>query len=820
MTTTSYSTVQPIVVAYSYEYVDPINLTEYISAVAVQRSLFDSFADSVSITLEGPEIGEVLSPGDWIQVDLCRTMDLDWAEHYFFGRIGQISFSSVPLGDSSGITTTVSISATTWAQVFETYVTDMRRWVLLKARELGGDSRIPEPIAAEQQRAVEQGLLADAAGRIPTLASLIRELGEASVTDPTARSKTVTPTPMAAVQLYMEMYVRFGGSLRQSFLMPLSWGKGKSIPLHTCIAKLNRSRRDGGLSRLSPKTNPQDDDKNLARSFVESGWYQSSRVTPESSAWLKYYDWDSWFESLPYYPIAKSVMTDAMALDQTRPVITGMMEWSDPGFCELVFGVAEQIEVPTGLLDGFVKCHDDIVLSRNFLPSVSLRPIPHPVYRVSAPGDETTVRYGDAGEALVKADASGYEKCTKFLLDVGSIEALDLQKNTADLRCYWMVKPEGVLFGSGGVTQFDDAAIGRATGWKIPLWDSYATNVYGLNPEEPSTKYVFTDLGGGRSQALWAVLTQKTYLSYAWTIKALDLLTGTITMPLLDHNLPRPGDVGFVVGGSIFGSGRQIEPETLGQLRATDGVPDNFDPGGLTGQRPSEFQPLNVGDFFGALAQQFQYKGERAFAFYVEEVQISVSTSSDSSVSTGMVSVSFSHGQMVSLSAEWASRGMWSTFGAPYKRFVDYSEVQIEPTFWLPYYMDVGALSREALREIKSSAGVRGDKGIRDAIKRSGSFTTSSDVGLDDQDETGVVVRGMSTAPSTSSGVPSAPSVAQTVAQANYRYPTPISSKRLNRMLKKLLKRRIRKMSKQQRKDLQTELKANRVLFEQQGGGS
>lgn len=757
MSSTTYRTIQPVVIVYSYAWKEPVNLSEYIGSVHFTRSIAASHEDTAQLQINGADLAELLSPGDWVQIDLYESSDFDWVEHHFFGRIERIGHTSMSLEtQSTGITTNSLITVSTWGNVLTEFVSEFKRWMLLKIRDRNLKSEISANVPED---------LFLAGNDIPTLHSLVQQL-QTVVGKDGARSSAM-PTPIAAVQLYMELFVRFGGVLRQRFLMPASWGDGKVSPLHEFIAKLNIGRVGGGSEKLLVNQSENDKLVNFARKFSDSGWYKTDpHYDAKKSAWYHYFDWRSYFDKCPYYPIARAAMDDLATMDQTRPVFTGMKDWSDPGFNELYFGLAEHVFSPGARQSPLVHTHDGVELAREFLPSVTFRPLPHPVYR-SETREALPPQRGGSGNLMVKADSTGYDNAMKFIMDVGVLDSFDGARSMDAYRSYWMVKPEGILFGSGGDTQKDDAAIGAASNWRMPILDDHAMNVHGMVPEETYTRYTFGDPGTGSPKAIWSVLTKKTYLSYAWTIRGLDLYEGTFTFPLISHNIPRPGDVGILVGQPIA-SGRQVNASTLGSIR---GIGD----GDLTRDGRTKIN---------SLMEQLGNNGDQAFSIYVESVDCTANADTSSSASSGQVTITYSHGQIITLKAPWKAKGMASQFGTLYKRFLKYREVKIDPTWWLPWKFDIGGQQKQVDAELAEAGGILlgGDEGLARAV----SLIDRPDHEYGGGDPREEVARSFS----------EPPNVPDMDLLNTYEYVTAASIKKENRRITKLMGRSRRRLEK------------------------
>jgi hypothetical protein len=722
----SYATITPGVFAYSYEWKEPINLTDYVVGVTGSLSIVGSTQDRISITMKGAIDSELLSLMDWIQLTFYSEASNPPA-HIFFGRISSISHGSAPMS-ATGIMTTTTITAVTWAAFMLSTATEHRRWLPLYLRGQYKDA----PTVSTWSHAEGLSIGTDDSivklEDVPTLATLMVALDE-KLRD--GGRQGLIPDPMTAVQLWAEMWIRFGGPLRQEFEMPVSFADGKSYPLHNFVAKVNRTKLKGDQTRKGIPLDTAKDGKgeqdtefdrkmNLSRPFAES-WYkeEDDDRTRKKSAWVEFFDWGSYWRDCEYYTPGRCMMKDAIRWGHEKPLWGGMHDYSDPGFTELFCSLIEHAEIPKSGLSGEAEAHDGLMFDRDFLPTIVFRPMPHPTYPLDR---EVKPIENDFGTSITEADATGYKLCNKLMLDVNSLVGLNMNQNGTDLRTSWVVKPEAALLGDKGAA-FEDGFITAATGYKIPLYDEKAMDVYGWLPQESQTKYWMLppdpDLAlrpdEMRPKEAFDVLVLKTYLQHAWTIRALDTYQGEIRFKAFNHDIPRPGDVGFLVGQPLT-PGRLVIPGNEFPLIQADESAPNVGTQAQTRAAVHSMASVLNGD------------NNYAFSFYVEGVGFSVTTSEESATHETVVTVSFSHGQLITLgSEETDANGQRKTKdilkGKPYKRFVDYSEVGIDPKWWLPYTFDITAELKRIVqrRNTESREAMLSDQltsEIGDAVKK------------------------------------------------------------------------------------------------------
>lgn len=640
----SQQTIAPRVIVYSHRYAAPIDLTPICAAVQAGSSTTSSTTSSATVRmLRSPE-AYLVEKGDWIQID--ATDQQGRYEHLFFGQIKQDAHSSSVLGEGGGARVTPTLMAVTWGAVFQAFVRDVRLALQLFGRDLAAQG---------------EGLAGLAPGKLPTLAMLAMLLGH---------DDGFTVQPQRALSIVMQFLARYGGTMRQEFWLPASFANGSAIPLHWLICKLNRVRLDGsqvplvvdnaGLSSLKYNPGaaynyaPDDEDFNVALRMA-----QSLRLEDDTaeSAW-QLVDWAKYFDACKYYQSGYDFLNEAVEWEDSADCWTLMQEMGDLPWCELRCQLVEKIEQAP--LTGIFRAHNGAEFHRNFLLSVSFKPIPHPSYKPVA-ASELPPRSDQAGGLLVEADTTGYDLCPKFVVNANAVTGFDFRRAVDDVFSYWMTLPRSALWAG---EQYDPIGFASQTNWVIPIINNAVMSKFGHRPNETQTRFFFGKAG---ATALTPYLVRKTLLQYAWTNRAGGIGRGGFNLPMFSACVPRAGDVA-ILRGNVTGSSETLDRDPAGQLAGRQAI------GGQT-----SLQTAVEGKGAGQML---------ALSVYAEQTTWTMQVSAETGVWQGSTFVAYSHGQDVEVLSDMDPIVF---AGMPYHRGMSWDELRLSVRYWLPWLWDVGA---------------------------------------------------------------------------------------------------------------------------------
>ena len=614
------TTLKPRVIAYSYEFSDPLNMTPYCTSIQVTQSIQGSTNDVATFEMVESQAGLWLTAGDWVQFDLATGVD-GQHEHLFFGWVTGIDSSNSVLGRGGGTDQMVTVSVVTWAHALEIFRKDLRAFFQLRAKDVvqgAPDIMQSIPLLARIAQDIEDGFFAPA---------------------------------WVHVSMLMQMMARYGGALRQPFDLPESFTPDVdgAISLLSIICKKNKRRLNAEGDPLLPEHGYADgyfvNDLNSENVAALSNIANESNRDWQFSVWTLS-DWARTFKAHSYYPQANGMLKEIMQLDGEGSLWAAMMEYSDAGWTELYAALVEHIDHNGS--SKTLTAHDGTKFKRDFLCSISFQPIPHPVYKSSGTTIQETSRSGYA----VEADATGYHQRPKFAVQVGSLESFSMRRSLDTYHNYWSVLPQDADF--KGLKQYDAAFVGRATNWQFPIFDMEGVRVYGYVPLELETKYWLENNG----KSFWPVLALKTALQYAWTIYGCNELVGSLSMPVYTANVPRPGDVMIL----------------LGERTSKSSV---FEP---TGLNTSLRDQMHVHGVLAEILELVPGEHGHAMSGYAESCVYNFTLGERTSVWTGKINVNYTHGQSFDLGA-----GKLKMEGR-YHRFVQFEEVGLNPTWFLPYY--------------------------------------------------------------------------------------------------------------------------------------
>ena len=653
---------QPLVIGYSYRWADPLNLTPFCTHVSAPGSISGSTRDTASFSMASSEASRWLAVDDWVQIDLLDRDD--GREHRFFGRVKSLDTGLGVMGDGGGLTSQTTITAVTWAEVLERFKKDARSFLQVNARDF------------------RAGLLGqdDFAKGLFALATITASRGPDGYLAP----------PWVQVQILLHVLARYSGTMQQTFDLPGSFSPDhEPVSLIDIICKLTRQRYsasneplrpgagDGGTTVLgggAANFTIDRDDVNVAVAF--------DLQTPADQPWRKsawqLCDWDETFALLDYYVAGNGVLDGVMQLQADGTLWAAMFEYADAPWTQLFCTLVEHIDWLGSKTT--LTAHDGTEFVRDFLPTISFQPAPHPCY----PDDfKQNGLLDTVAHKVVRADVRGYGSRPKVLLDIRGCTGASLSQSVDDLYTAWEVTPLDQAFKK--LELWDAATLLDVSDGQIPIFDRPASLAHGYRPLLQQTKYFYgQQLDDGTATAFWTLLARKTALQYGWTIRGTDLVSGTITTKAFTANVARPGDVLVVTnhaGAAASVWQAQGGPADLvDQLDAASAQADI-----LTGE------PGRKGG---------------AFACYVESVQLELALESGAWVSS--VTLQVSHGQPVIVGQEIDVHALAGTLA---HRFVDWSELDIdEPWYVLPFdpARDIAALLQEAaLGEVRE--GVRGE---------------------------------------------------------------------------------------------------------------
>jgi hypothetical protein len=744
------NTVYPFVVAYSFNWEQPLHLSESVTSCSIGTGISSSTTDTATIELGNLEWADWLSIGDYIQISLVpqhdsgfngtkqqRTWD-QLRESVFFGRIVTIDTVLVTSGHIMKQTLRVTIDS--WGKILTECLFSFRIWMALYSQQ-DKNWQIEFRKKARSGGGIEAGCEVTGAD-IPLLAKLIGSVGKLArkdvVKDATTKAVTLKKfdptklfmvTPRTANQLLLHMFARYGGPLQQSFLLPKSYDSGRvaEIPFWTQIARICLRRlnsRNDPVTKLSGTLKPGtnlgklfiDNDDFFEDEFKDSLEFEGVADVKEALKNMPYYfeDWHYTMQRQPWFDEGCGRFDEVMQWKTEKPLWTAMTEYSDPVFMELFCSLTENLKLDHGGGSGSsstIECHDGVVFERKSYPSLVLRPRPQPTFGHShaaigsAPAsysrdDAGHVIVADHGMAGAGVRRSAYRDCMKCLIDINFIKSVSAIRGRPSAATYWQVKPEGFNFQGG---MMDAAWLGYVTDWRTPLIDDEAMNVLGWREKSVTTKFWLTEdlFKSGQSKALrtqmkkhvWDVIIRKSLILRAWTAAGVDLLSGQITIPLTDPNVPRPGDVLYIVGAKSGLSAVSFFDETAATLdRAArdsrDGYIQRRHIDIQTGATKIEHAP------FSEVIGGWETSSKMAVCVYVESVSLTLTHDQTTGISTTACSITYSNGRVAELGKEITEIGRSRSGQAvPYARFMRWGEVGVntDPIHWLPAPFDIEA---------------------------------------------------------------------------------------------------------------------------------
>lgn len=632
-----YQSVRPRVIVYSYQYPKPINLTPLCTAVQCNRSIAGSTAETAILRVARSAEAYILAEGDWVQIDQT---DLDGrVEHIWFGRFSSVKHGFTTMGEGGGAKISTTLTATCWGTVFKEFHKEMRMAWQLFLRDMAGlTDLMQEDVAPPAMLVMLAAILAD---------------------------EGVNVQPQRAVSMVMQFIARYGGTLRQQFWLPASFYNGKMIPLHWLICKMNRTRLDGTQQAIVPVGNPLPNyvsDPDAFNFAVAAAGAMETENT--QSAWTVS-DWKVYFDRCAYYQSGHDLLTEVVREEQDADCWTMMNDMGDTAWCQLACSMVEKIEHKG--LTGTFTAHDSTEFERKFLLTVTFKPHTHPVYYAKTPAELAPRKDPEGGDDAFKieADATGYSLCPKFVVNADMVQSFDMSHSAENVFTYWMTMPRSSLWSPAWI---DGVALSAAMNFQIPIIDAPTMGKWGHRPNETTTRFF---LGGADSKAkdvIYGFLIRKTLLQYAWTVQGARLLNGGFNIPGFSANAPRPGDVGYI-RGTVQSSGEALDRSGSGLV-----------PHASISDDTSSSQMLAEGSGQAA---------GKAMSVYVESTTYTMQQDAGSGSWTSSTFCQYSHGQDVEVVADFDPV---ASFGVPYHRFFDASEVGLDVRHYLPWRWDVGSL--------------------------------------------------------------------------------------------------------------------------------
>lgn len=701
------------IVVYSFHQDAPINLTHHVASVTASRSISKSTEDEMTVSLKTAAAALTVQEGDWIEMSLIdRPMGL--TEALWFGQIIDITLATSTIDPSGGTSEVSTIRALFWGSALTRFVQDLRTFMRVNAESLfaPGDGGFTQPevgvdVGGKTVPFSKAGLAPVATVSLPSLAYI-------------AQGKLFGHS-WQAVQLILHYLARYGGTFGQRLWLPQSWtGQRENVPLIELVTLITQTRmpRDeiqrpnwGGadpfdqslIARLSDldrgdfaagaalgaaagaalgvadvalfgavagaTLGAATADSSLGRIGITSHWPTS--------------DWYNTFRRQSAYLHSLGMFRDFLQYDLKNNLWELATDYSDPAFTELFCTLLERADF--GTLKTTIDIREPLFGSmmshqRAYIPTIAMRPMPHPTYRdvFGVPQLVHTI----SGEPMFVADRTNYEKnCHKFAVHAGHLSGSHFRRGLNEIYTYVTVLPQDQELRQ--LEDFDAAWLLKESGGVLPILDEEHQQHYGYLPLELRTRYYWDRRklinpfagqvvtqgdsvtipnpdGPGTTQyfvepkPIWQHIGSKILAAYAWSVRAFDRFTGSFDMPIIEANVPRPGDVGYIFE-------HDSNRRSADASRGPSGRSIIFD----------------------------QELGDGALSVYVESATYNVAVNAANNVVFGNVAIQYSHGQWVKTPPPRI---------APYVRFRDYSEVGIDPFYYLPARPELPALLDEINR--------------------------------------------------------------------------------------------------------------------------
>ena len=655
------------VIVFSHIQEEPLDVSPFVVRVNGSKSLVDSQSDNFIFELKVPDIALLFQNGDWVQIDLETPTER--AEHLFFGQILGISGQESVASDGGGISEIVMVTAVSWGSVFERYVRDLETYMRVNA-----DTLFPwrdKPLETDPEQTVS--------GK-PKLAGLKEPNFETPPSLATIAQGKLRAHPWQAVAMTFHHLCRYGGTFGQQFWLPRSYtGLTELVPLIEYVGRINKMRLPNDQEMGSVWGGLDSDANNvivqIEKRDVEDGNFKTN--VPEDDRGWKYSDWHNTFAANQSFVPGLGYLRDFVTVDLQTTLADLALDLSDPAFNELFYSLQERCTLgPQNPSEAVIPVSGQKVpFDRSFIMTIALRPIPHPTWA----SEKDTIAVVSANEQfMITADGSNYDKtCSKFVLGLGHTSGAQFSQSISNVFSYFNVVPQDQELQT--FEKFDAAEMLQFTSGRIPVIDEELMQTFGHQPMIPKTRYYIggeqhfvsvslgpspfievTDtlelpspLGPGTvsfrvdKYPMWEVLASKALALYSWHARGWEHYDGSFSMPIIDTNVPRPGDVGYLFA-------HRVDSDRVVGSHFRNANRKFFDP--------------------KILADQLS-KG--AVSVYVDSVSYDMVMSPATSLIQGTVTVNFSHGV-------WCDTVSPNAGVLPYKRFVNYSEVGISPIYFLP----------------------------------------------------------------------------------------------------------------------------------------
>jgi hypothetical protein len=652
------------VIVFSFRHEEPIDISAFVTSIRGSRSVTGSTQNTFDITMKKPEVSLLFQGGDWLQIDL--EMAGYPTEHIFFGQIMLKGSNESVVIPGGGIQEVASVQVIHWGSVFDRFMRDLNTYLRVNANTLN-------PWQDEYYDAPSQGgpprfenLENPTYPTPPNLASI-------------AQGK-LKAHPWQAVSMALHHLCRYGGALGQQFWLPTSYtGLTELVPLIEYVCRVNKTRLPADAVMGSTWQGFDSDTNNLIVQFekrdVEDGVFKTN--VPDDDRGWPYSDWHNTFAANGSFVPGQGFLRDFDGSNAftfgNRQTLAGLaLDLSDTAFNELTYTLQEHCTLgPQNPSEAIIPgTGEKVPFSRDFMMTVVLRPIPHPSWDSKA--DTLVVLSGDDSQMYTASRANYEQFCTKFVLGLGHSSGSQFQQTAHNAFNYFNAVPQDQEL--KGFEDWDAASMIKATQGRVPIIDEELTQTFGHMPMVVQTRYhmgstwsVAPSVGGTElseqdtielpsplgpfsvkfkrdSTPAWKVLASKALALYAWHGQGWEHYDGVVSTPIVDTNVPRPGDVGYLVSHEL--------------------------------DRGAHFRNANRRWFEPKILAKQLTTG--AISVYVDAVDYDLTMDAKTSVIKGALTIHFSHGVW----CEMPSKPNGDVL--PYKRFVDYNEVGIDPIYFLP----------------------------------------------------------------------------------------------------------------------------------------
>jgi hypothetical protein len=659
-----------IVFSFTNDY--PIDISPYVIDVSGSKSNTDSASEAFVFSIKSSIAALSFQIGDWLQIDLEAVGEKP--EHLFFGQITAIEGDETLVGVGGGIGEVVSVQTITWGSIFLRFIRDLQTYLRTNADTLfpwrekapsGGAPGFEPPPPGYENTAPQ-----------PKLVDLEEPEWETPPSLATIAQGRLKAHSWQAVAIVLHYLCRYGGTFGQQFWMPRSYtGLNELAPIIEFVARVNRTRlpRDEVLDDTWPGFD--DDVNNIIRQIEkrdrEGGTFDTN--VPEGKRVWPYSDWHRVLTQNRSFVAGAGFMRDFLTYDLQTTLFDLATDLSDPAFNELFFALQERCslapQTPNQAIDAVTQ--EKVSFDRAFAMTVVLRPIPHPSWDTKS---NTKIKESKSGLLMFTADRTNYRAlCPKFVLSIGHNARATFQQSMNNVFTYFNVLPQDSEMKA--MELFDAGAMLRFSSGRVPIIDDDLMQTFGHMPMVPKTRYYIGSGGyyvsptSGPSEFVqvedtlnlpnptgegyvrfrldqtpfWMILASKTLAMYAWHARGYEFYTGVVNMPIVHPNVPRPGDVGYLVA---HGEDRSAHFRLASR--------DIMLPKHLASEMSSG-----------------------AISIYIDSVDYRLRVDPKTSIVSGDLIIHYSHGV-------WCETPKPNPQILPYHRFVDYTEAGIDPTYFLP----------------------------------------------------------------------------------------------------------------------------------------